>query len=47
MGMQPKSGCEHALLLTGPPGIGNTIVIGRVAEALEARRLSGFLTEEA
>lgn len=34
------------LLLTGPPGIGKTTVIQRVAERLPGRRLRGFYTEE-
>ncbi len=37
---------EHVLLLTGPPGIGKTTVIRRVAEGLAGRRLGGFYTEE-
>jgi nucleoside-triphosphatase len=46
MVMQPNRGRGHVLLLTGPPGIGKTTVIRRVAEALGGRRLGGFLTEE-
>lgn len=37
---------ENVLLLTGPPGIGKTTVIRRVAEGLAGRRLGGFYTEE-
>jgi nucleoside-triphosphatase len=37
---------EHVLLLTGPPGIGKTTVIRRVAEGLAGRRLGGFYTDE-
>ncbi len=36
----------HVLLLTGPPGIGKTTAIRRVAKGLEGRRLGGFTTEE-
>ncbi|HEY3358125.1 MAG TPA: nucleoside-triphosphatase [Polyangia bacterium] len=36
----------HALLLTGGPGVGKTTVLRRVAAALTARRLRGFLTDE-
>ena len=35
-----------ALLLTGPPGVGKTTVIRRVAEKLAGRKLGGFITEE-
>jgi nucleoside-triphosphatase len=35
-----------ALLLTGPPGVGKTTVLRRVADGLEGVRLAGFLTEE-
>ena len=34
------------LLLTGPPGIGKTTVIIRLAERLNDRALAGFYTEE-
>ena len=34
------------LLLTGPPGVGKTTVIRRVAELLKGRRLGGFYTAE-
>ncbi|GMQ90266.1 MAG: hypothetical protein BMS9Abin10_0623 [Gammaproteobacteria bacterium] len=37
---------EHVLLLTGPPGIGKTAAIRRVAEGLAGRRLGGFYTDE-
>lgn len=36
----------HILLLTGPPGVGKTTVIRRVAADLNRARLRGFLTEE-
>ena len=35
-----------ALLLTGVPGVGKTTVIRKVADALAARRVRGFLTRE-
>ncbi len=34
------------LLLTGPPGIGKTTAIRRIAEGLAGRRLGGFTTAE-
>ncbi len=34
------------LLLTGPPGIGKTTAIRRVAEGLAGRKIGGFTTEE-
>jgi nucleoside-triphosphatase len=37
---------SHVLLLTGPPGIGKTTAIRRVAEAVAGRRIGGFTTEE-
>lgn len=37
---------RHALLLTGPPGVGKTTVVRRVARAFAGRRLRGFTTEE-
>ncbi len=37
---------QHVLLLTGPPGIGKTTVVQRVAEHLSGRRLGGFYTQE-
>ncbi|MEE9301791.1 MAG: nucleoside-triphosphatase [Alphaproteobacteria bacterium] len=36
----------HVLLLWGPPGVGKTTVVRRLARALEGKRLSGFYTEE-
>lgn len=36
----------RALLLTGPPGIGKTTVIRRVAAGLPSDEVCGFLTEE-
>jgi nucleoside-triphosphatase len=37
---------SHVLLLTGPPGVGKTSVIRRVAAGLAGRTLGGFTTEE-
>jgi nucleoside-triphosphatase len=37
---------QCALLLTGPPGVGKTTVIRRIAAQLEMRKLRGFYTEE-
>lgn len=34
------------LLVTGPPGVGKTTVMARLARALSGFRLAGFLTEE-
>lgn len=34
------------LLLTGPPGIGKTTVVRKMAEAVATRRVGGFYTEE-
>src|SRR5262245_37210227 len=34
------------LLLTGPPGVGKTTVLRKIAQALGGRRLGGFYTEE-
>lgn len=34
------------ILLTGPPGIGKTTAMMRIAERLEGRRVAGFTTEE-
>ena len=39
-------GEPHALLLTGPPGIGKTTVLRRAAEALSDLNIRGFTTEE-
>lgn len=36
----------QALFLTGPPGIGKTTLMKKVASALAGRRIRGFLTEE-
>jgi nucleoside-triphosphatase len=44
-GHRSRSG-PHALLLTGPPGVGKTTVVRRVAAQLEKRQLRGFYTEE-
>ncbi len=39
--------CNHILLLTGPPRVGKTTVVRRVAERIAADRvLGGFVTEE-
>jgi len=37
---------SHVLLLTGPPGIGKTTAIRRVAEGLAGRKIGGFTTGE-
>ena len=37
---------RHALLLTGPPGVGKTTVVRRVVVDLGASRARGFTTEE-
>lgn len=37
---------SRTLLLTGPPGIGKTTAIRRVAEGLAGRKIGGFTTEE-
>lgn len=37
---------SRLLLLTGPPGVGKTTVIRRVAATLDDRRPGGFYTEE-
>jgi nucleoside-triphosphatase len=36
----------HALLLTGPPGIGKTTAMRRAAEELSDLKIRGFMTEE-
>jgi nucleoside-triphosphatase len=36
----------HALLLTGPPGVGKTTVLRRAAEELSDLEIRGFLTDE-
>jgi nucleoside-triphosphatase len=36
----------HILLLTGPPGVGKTTVVRRVAAELDSTRIRGFTTEE-
>ena len=43
---RPGRGAKHALLLTGPPGVGKTTVVRRVAAGLAGRRIRGFTTEE-
>jgi nucleoside-triphosphatase len=37
---------KHAILLTGPPGIGKTTAMRRIADALSGHRTRGFITEE-
>lgn len=37
---------RHILLLTGPPGVGKTTVVRRVAAELDAARIRGFTTAE-
>ncbi len=41
-----KQRSQHAILLTGMPGVGKTTVIRRVAEGLRRKRIRGFTTEE-
>jgi len=36
----------HALLLTGPPGVGKTTVLRRAADELSGLEIRGFVTEE-
>jgi nucleoside-triphosphatase len=36
----------HALLLTGPPGVGKTTALRRAAEQLSGLKIRGFTTEE-
>lgn len=44
--MSASSTTATALLLTGPPGVGKTTAIRRVAAALAGRAVHGFTTEE-
>lgn len=37
---------RHILLLTGPPGVGKTTAVRRVAASLDATRIRGFTTAE-
>lgn len=37
---------RHILLLTGPPGVGKTTIVRRVAARLDPTRIRGFTTEE-
>ncbi len=46
MGNEVSFTGKTALVLTGPPGIGKTTVIKRVAAALDAHGIRGFTTEE-
>lgn len=46
MSSQRKKAVKHILLLTGPPGVGKTTVIRRVAAQLDATRIRGFTTAE-
>jgi nucleoside-triphosphatase len=45
-GTQRKSPRPGLLLVTGPPGVGKTTVVLRVASALRGLRIGGFTTEE-
>lgn len=39
-------GRKHAILLTGPPGIGKTTALRRAADALTGWSIRGFTTDE-